>query len=96
MCITTCELREKTVINVCDGQKLGCVAELEIDTDCGGITAIFVYGDSFISLLFGKNKIRIPWDKIKCIGKDTVLVETYDIAFDKCSPCRSGKGKNGR
>ena len=90
MIYTTCELRQKDVVNICDGQKLGCVSELEIDAECGRVTAVIVYGDSFVSLLFGKNKICIPWDKIKCIGRDTVLVEYCD---DERRSCDHSKGK---
>jgi len=90
MCITTCELREKDVVNICDGQKLGCVSELEIDTDCGSVTALIVCGDSISSILFSKNRIRVPWCAIKCIGRDTVLVELHETERDtkgKCKRC---------
>ena len=30
-----CELREKEVINICDGKRLGCIVDLEFDI-CGG------------------------------------------------------------
>lgn len=94
MICTTCELRQKDVVNVCDGQKLGCVSELEVDTDCGKVTAIIVYGDNLVSILFGRNKIRVPWERIKCIGRDTVLVElheaerdSYEASRGKCKRC---------
>lgn len=32
---TFCELREKEIINICDGARLGCICDLEID-DCTG------------------------------------------------------------
>ena len=35
MTLTSCELREKDVINVCDGKKLGYICDMDIDTDCG-------------------------------------------------------------
>ena len=73
---TTVDLREKDVVNMCDGRKLGCVAELEIDTDCGKVTAIIVSPDSIAAIIFSKNQIRIPWDKIIRIGCDTILVDS--------------------
>ena len=71
---TTLDLREKDVINVCDGQKLGKVAELEIDTECGRVTALIVIPSGVCASLFTKNHIRVPWDKIEKMGKDTILV----------------------
>lgn len=86
---TTLDLREKSVINVCNGQKLGCVAELEIDTECGKVTAIIVSPESFISMVFCKNQIRVPWDKIQRIGRDAILVEMSMLQTKKCDNCES-------
>ena len=86
---TTLDLREKSVINVCNGQKLGCVAELEIDTDCGKVTALIVSPESFVSLIFSKNQIRVPWDKIQKIGKDAILVDLPMISQKKCDDCEN-------
>lgn len=86
---TTLDLREKDVINVCNGQKLGCVSELEIDIDCGKVTALIVTGESLVSVIFGKNRIRVPWDKIQRIGKDTILVDMPLIGENKCDGCES-------
>ncbi len=99
MRLTTCELREKFVINVCNGQNLGRACELEIDTDCGRVTAIIAYPESISFFNFRKNSIRIPWDKINSIGKDTVIVELpVNLCSDSgrddnnCS-CKTEKGK---
>lgn len=93
MACTTCDLREKDVINVCNGQKLGYVAELEIDTDCGKVTALIVGGESISSILFSKNRIRVPWDKIQRIGKDTILVDMPLLSHEKCDDCESEPGR---
>ena len=42
MTLTSCELREKDVINVCDGKKLVYICDMDIDTDCGRVTAVYV------------------------------------------------------
>ncbi len=67
-------LRDKDVINICDGKRLGFVNDLEIDNCDGRICAIVVLFDSrFFG--FGKcEELVIPWEKIKCFGKDAVLV----------------------
>lgn len=72
---TTCDLREKDVVNICSGQRLGCVCELELDTECGRVTALIVSADSILSSVFGKGRVCVPWDKIRRIGRDTILVE---------------------
>lgn len=84
MCITYCRLREKDVINTCDGKNIGTVCDLMIDTDCGKIVAIFV-SDRFFGFSAGKPPVKIPWEKISCIGEDTILVELpRDCAQPSC------------
>ena len=49
---TFCELREKEIINICDGARLGCICDLEIDDCTGTICSIVVPGPSrFLGLL---------------------------------------------
>ncbi len=84
MNFTACELREKDVINVCNGQNLGYVTDLEIDVECGRITALMVSRDSIVAQIFSKKHVRVPWDKIKRIGKDTILVDLPAIGDKKC------------
>ena len=72
---STCELRDKAVINVCDGNRIGQVTDLDIDIRCGRITALIVCPDSIAGILFSKNRVKIPWEDIVKIGKDTILVE---------------------
>ncbi len=71
---TTCELRDKNVVNVCTAETLGRIIELEIDISCGQITCLIVGEDTILNI-FKKNYIRIKWDDIRQIGDDTVLVE---------------------
>ncbi len=75
MACSTCELRDKDVINVYDGNRLGQVADFEIDPSCGRICALIVSPDTIAGMLFSKNRIRVPWDRIVRIGKDAVLVD---------------------
>ena len=39
-----CELREKEVINICDGKRLGCIVDLEFDVCTGKIEAVIIPG----------------------------------------------------
>ena len=70
----TCDLREKEIINLCNGTKIGHTSDFEFDLRDGKITAIIVTRPSGF-LGFGKEiDIFIPWDKIECIGEDAILV----------------------
>lgn len=73
-CCTT-ELRNKEVINEKDARRLGCVNDIEVDTCCGKVEAIVIYGRPKVFGFFGREPdIRIPWEDIRIIGEDTILV----------------------
>lgn len=70
------DLRNKEVINVKDGTKIGFVSDVEINTRDARLSAIVIYGRlRFFGLLGRENDIVIPWSKINLMGDDTVLVE---------------------
>lgn len=70
----TCDLREKEVINLCDGSKLGCPCDFEFNRCDGRITALVVpRAGGFLGIGKG-NDLVIPWCKIECIGEDAILV----------------------
>ena len=82
MCSTLSDMKCKEIVNIRDGACLGCVNDLEIDTDCAAICALIVYGrPKCFGLLGHEENIRIPWKCIKIIGQDTILVEC-----DFCCP----------
>lgn len=70
----TCDLRQKEVINLCDGTRLGCPCDFEFDRCDGRILALVIpRGSGFFC--FGKgHDLIIPWNKIECIGEDAILV----------------------
>ena len=70
----TCELREKEVINLCDGARLGYPCDFEFDSCDGRITAIVVPRPSGFLGLSHANDLVIAWNKIECIGEDAILV----------------------
>lgn len=70
------DLREKDVINISDGKKLGKVCDLEVDVKTGKIDAIVVPAPFSVGNIFSKEKdYVIPWERIKKIGEDVILVE---------------------
>lgn len=72
----TSDLKQKEVINLTDGRRLGFVSDVEIDLDTGKIDAIIIPGSGRLFGLIGKdNEFIIPWEKINKIGEDIILVD---------------------
>lgn len=73
----TSELRAREVVSINDGRKLGLVTDLEIDVETGQIRALVVPGKERLFWWIGKgDEVVIPWENIKKIGVDVILVET--------------------
>ena len=70
------DFRTKEVINVRDGRRLGNIIDMEFNLSEGKITAIVVPGASrFLGLLKEEDDVVIPWERIKKIGDDVILVD---------------------
>ena len=70
------DFKHKEVINITDGKRLGFVQDVTANLESGTITSIIVPGSNKVLNIFSPNNdIIIPWDKIKCIGDDVILVE---------------------
>ena len=86
MTLSSAELREKDVVNLCNGKRLGYICDFLIDTECGKIKAIFV-SDNFFGFNAQKKSLKIPWEKITCIGEDTILVDIGPSRDSKPNEC---------
>lgn len=74
--MTFSDFRRKEVINVCDGRRLGCVCDMIVDVSSCRISAIVVPGAFSFRGFFSKQKhLVIPWDKIRKLGDDVILVD---------------------
>ncbi len=71
------DFKHKEVVNISDAKRLGYVQDVCADLGTGKITSIIVPGSTnkFMSLFSSNNDIVIPWEKIRCIGEDLILVE---------------------
>ena len=57
-------------------EDFGFVQDVCADLESGNITSIIVPGSNkIISIFSSANDIVIPWQNIKCIGDDVILVE---------------------
>jgi len=79
--VTFSQLREKDVINIPDGRKLGKPIDLSFG-EGAVIDAIIVPGPSNIWNCFARERegCAIPWNRIRRIGDDVILVE-LDSSF---------------
>ncbi len=70
------DIRGKEVIDVCTGVRLGFPCDVEIDIETGHMVAIVVPGACKYLGMFGREEdIVIPWNCIRRIGDDLILVE---------------------
>ena len=75
------DLRQREVINMKDGSRFGYIADVEFDDD-GQIETLIIPGPAKVFGIFGRDsEYQIPWDKIKQIGGDVILI---DIDEEDC------------
>ena len=75
------DMRNKEVISIKDGTRLGAVNDIEIELKTARISAIIIYGRlKWLGLLGREDDIVIRWEDIQIIGVDTVLVD-FSVPF---------------
>ena len=91
-CVSTSDLKEKEVINLCSGEKLGFPTDFEIDLEDCRIRSMYVSKSCGLSFFEKPEEYLIPWCKIECIGEDAILVKLHESEL--CggnSSCQSKK-----
>lgn len=89
--MSTRELRELEVVNVCTGEKIGYPCDFEFDLECGQILSLIVPICEGFSLFSKQRDCVIPWCKIECIGEDTILVKLSEAEAACCEPKKPKK-----
>jgi YlmC/YmxH family sporulation protein len=70
------DFRQKEVIDVTNGKIIGFVVDVDAEFNAGSIKNIIVAQTTgLLRGIGGKNNITIPWNSIKLIGEDVILVE---------------------
>jgi len=70
------DLRQKEVINIADGKRLGFVKDAEFCLETGKIISLVLPCRWSIFRLFGRiEEIVIPWRDVRKVGDDIILVE---------------------
>ncbi|MDO5134602.1 MAG: YlmC/YmxH family sporulation protein [Eubacteriales bacterium] len=76
-----CELKQKEIINICTCQSLGCALDVEFDCRTGRLEALVVPGPGRFCFFFARDsEYVIPWNCIRQIGADIILVEIQEDA----------------
>lgn len=82
------DLSCKEVVCICDGARLGYVSDVEVKVPDGEVAAIVVPGKGkFFGLLGCTEDFVIPWNAIRRVGDDIILVDC------KVSECRCPRPK---
>ncbi|MDO7787478.1 YlmC/YmxH family sporulation protein [Desulforamulus aquiferis] len=72
------ELVGKEIVNINNGARLGVVGESDVtlDIETGTICSIILPRRSnFINMWVDKQQMIIPWDAIRKIGEEVIIVE---------------------
>ena len=72
---STVDLRRLEIINLCDGTRLGYAGDFEFDCEDARILALVITGNCGLFGFGREEDLIIPWNKIECIGEDTILVK---------------------
>lgn len=90
MAMKLSDLQCKEVICISDGRRLGFVSDVQFEMPEGKICAIIVPGPCRMMGMFGRHDdYCIPFDAIRRIGPDIVLVDTRP---DECRVPRPKMG----
>ena len=74
------DFRQKEVINIATGERIGYICDVDIDMEQGRLNSVIIPGNGKFFGLFGSEKdIVIPWDAIRTIGDDIILVDYKGI-----------------
>ena len=83
------DLSCKEVVCIRDGARLGYVADVEVEVPDGQVCAIVVPGKCrFFGLLGRTEDFVIPWNAIRRVGDDIILVDCApsDCRFPRSKP----------
>lgn len=69
------DFRQKEVINIHDGKRLGFVYDIEINEQTGRLEAVMVPNSKILGIFNKEKDYVIPWEKISKIGDDIILVD---------------------
>ena len=82
------KLKEKEVVSITDGKRLGRIVDAEVDCEEQRITAVILpQAGGRITFFEKAEEWRIPWEMIVCIGEDVILVKGSLMSEKKNERC---------
>ena len=76
------DLKQKDVINICDGRRLGRPIDLVLNDHACAEAIVVPEGGSLLGCLKpNRDGVAIPWSRIRRIGDDVILVEAESEYF---------------
>lgn len=76
------DLRNKEVVSIRTGLKLGYVDDVEVDTASASILSLIIYGRPRALGMLGRDEdLIIKCSDIELVGEDTILVNTHDSSI---------------
>ena len=72
------ELREKEVINICDGKRYGHPIDIELNEQACAVALVVPSQSGW------QEGVVIPWSHVRRIGDDVILVELDNAFFQNC------------
>jgi len=84
--VSTQELRFKEVINVDNGKSLGFVDDISLDLETGTVEGLVITQQSrgVMSFFNRSSEIMIPWNCVRRVGEEVILVEATGRAAADC------------
>jgi YlmC/YmxH family sporulation protein len=74
------ELGGKEIIDLNNGERIGSAGQMDlvIDPACGDIQALILPTGSLLGLGRKKEEVIIPWEFIRKIGSEMIIIETTE------------------
>jgi YlmC/YmxH family sporulation protein len=72
------DLRDREIVNILDGRRLGPIKDIVLDLEKGKINALVLpslTGGRIFGIFGRSDDLVVPWERISRIGVDVVLVE---------------------
>ena len=74
--VKTSDFKQKEVINLIDGKRLGFIYDVEINLKTGNVESIIIPSPGrFWNFFKSEDDYIIPWADIETVGDDVILVK---------------------
>ncbi|AXN40589.1 YlmC/YmxH family sporulation protein [Peribacillus sp. NPDC060186] len=85
------ELSGKEIVDVNRAERLGVLGQTDLEVDeTGQITTLIIPSVKWFGLLRNGSEIRVPWEHIKKIGTDMLIID-----FQEGLPIKDGEHMDG-